>query len=87
MTNNLQNKPEPAEFLLYQTEDGQTRLEVHIQEETVWAIQRLREYIVKGFAMDDERLKTIKMGNTGIFNRDIHHPLHKEPEMYFRGHN
>jgi len=22
-----------------------------------------------------------------IFNRDIHHPLHKEPEMYIRGHN
>jgi len=35
---------------------------MRLQEETVWAIQRLREYIVKGFAMDDERLKTIKMG-------------------------
>ena len=24
----------------------------------IWATQRLREYIVKGFVMDDERLKT-----------------------------
>jgi len=23
----------------------------------IWATQRLREYIVKGFALDDERLK------------------------------
>ena len=127
--------PAPGgEFLLYQTEDGRTRLEVRVQEETVWlslnqmaelfqrdksvisrhiknvfdegelvrervvansattaadgktyqveffnldviisvgyrvksqrgtqfriwATQRLREYIVKGFTMDDERLK------------------------------
>ena len=27
-TNNLPAKPESVEFLLYQTEDGQTRLEV-----------------------------------------------------------
>jgi hypothetical protein len=29
----------------------------------IWATQRLREYIVKGFAMDDERLKTRGGGN------------------------
>jgi len=28
MTDKLQNEPERAEFLLYQTEDGQKRLEV-----------------------------------------------------------
>lgn len=28
-----------------------------------WATQRLREYIVKGFALDDERLKRIAAGN------------------------
>lgn len=28
-----------------------------------WATQRLREYIIKGFAMDDERLKELGGGN------------------------
>ena len=36
MSDKLQDEPEPAAFLLYQTEDGQTRLEVRLQEETVW---------------------------------------------------
>jgi len=29
----------------------------------IWATQRLREYLVKGFAMDDQRLKTAGGGN------------------------
>ena len=29
----------------------------------VWATQRLREYLIKGFAMDDERLKQVGGGN------------------------
>lgn len=29
----------------------------------IWATQRLREYIVKGFALDDDRLKQIEGGN------------------------
>jgi hypothetical protein len=29
----------------------------------VWATQRLREYIIKGFALDDERLKQVGGGN------------------------
>lgn len=29
----------------------------------IWATQRLREYIVKGFALDDERLKKVGGGN------------------------
>lgn len=28
-----------------------------------WATQRLKEYIVKGFTMDDERLKKVSGGN------------------------
>ena len=143
MNNKLQNEPESADFLLYQTKDGQTRLEVAFRGETcwlslkqlaelfqrdksvisrhisnifsegelvhettvakfatvqiegaktvqrqiefynldviisvgyrvkshrgtqfrIWATQRLREYIVKGFAMDDERLKRAGGGN------------------------
>lgn len=31
--------PETSNFLLYQTEDGQTRVEVRLQEETVWMTQ------------------------------------------------
>lgn len=138
--NHDKNLPEPAEFLLYQTEDGQTRLEVAFRGETcwlslnqlaelfqrdksvisrhiknifddgelakesvvansattaldgknyqvdyfnldviisvgyrvkshrgtqfrIWATQRLREYIIKGFAMDDDRLKQNGGGN------------------------
>jgi hypothetical protein len=29
----------------------------------IWATQRLREYIIKGFAMDDDRLKRAGGGN------------------------
>ena len=134
------NLPEPAKILLYQTEDGQTRLEVAFHGETcwlslnqlaelfqrdksvisrhiknvfeegelvpdsvvanfattaadgktyqvdyynldviisvgyrvkshrgtqfrIWATQRLREYIIKGFALDDDRLKQAGGGN------------------------
>jgi len=135
-----QNPPEPAEILLYHTEDGVTRLEVAFRGETcwlslnqlaelfqrdksvisrhiknifdegelvresvvakfattavdgksyqvdyfnldviisvgyrvkshrgtqfrIWATQRLREYIIKGFTMDDDRLKQNGGGN------------------------
>lgn len=34
-----QSLPEKSEFLLYQTEDGQTRIEVRLQNETVWMTQ------------------------------------------------
>lgn len=41
MNDKLQNEPGPAEFLLYQTEDGQTRLEVRLQDETIWLSQKM----------------------------------------------
>jgi hypothetical protein len=143
MDDKLPNKPGPAEFLLYQAEDGQTRLEVAFRGETcwlslnqlaelfqrdksvisrhiknlfdegelmreatvakfatvqtegtkrvnrqieffnldviisvgyrvkshrgtqfrIWATQRLREFIIKGFTMDDDRLKRVGGGN------------------------
>jgi hypothetical protein len=143
MKPNIPVKPEPAEILLYQTEDGKTRLEVTFRGETcwlslnqlaelfqrdksvisrhisniysegelqreatvakfatvqiegekevtrqieffnldviisvgyrvkshrgtqfrIWVTERLREYIIKGFAMDDERLKRAGGGN------------------------
>ena len=32
---------ESGEFILYQTEDGQTRIEVRLAHETIWLSQRL----------------------------------------------
>lgn len=32
-------KPVKSELILYQTEDGQTRIEIHLQDETVWMSQ------------------------------------------------
>jgi hypothetical protein len=34
-----QTLPVKSQFLLYQTEDGRTRIEVHLQDETVWMTQ------------------------------------------------
>jgi len=34
-------KPLKSELLLYQAEDGKTRIEVHLQDETVWMSQKL----------------------------------------------
>ena len=87
-----------GEIILYQTEDGLTKIDVHFEDETVWLTQaqlcdlyqtynmsfynldmiislgyrvksltatrfrqwataRLKEYMIKGFVLDDERLK------------------------------
>ncbi|MBN1365938.1 MAG: virulence RhuM family protein, partial [Syntrophaceae bacterium] len=40
------------------------RIKSHIATKfRIWATQRLKEYIVKGFTMDDERLKNLGGGN------------------------
>jgi hypothetical protein len=55
-----ENPPEPAEFLLYQTEDGQTHLEVHLQEETVWLTQkRMAELFQKNVRTINEHIQNI----------------------------
>ena len=36
-----QPAPNPSELILYQTEDGRTRLEVRLQDQTVWLTQAL----------------------------------------------
>jgi len=38
---NLCPKVSGGEFLLYQTEDGQVKLEVRLQNETVWLTQQM----------------------------------------------
>jgi hypothetical protein len=59
MTQN-ENPPEPAEILLYQTEDGQTRLEVHLQEETVWLTQkRMADLFQKNVRTINEHIQNI----------------------------
>ena len=161
MSDKLQSEPEPAEFLIYQTEDGQTRLEVTFRGETcwlslnqlaelfqrdksvisrhisniysegelargsvvanyattaadgknyhveyynldviisvgyrvkshrstqfrIWATQHLREFIINGFAMDDERLKRAG-GRSRVSTRGCGkgkygaHPLDRKP--------
>jgi hypothetical protein len=39
--NELATKESGGEFLLYQTEDGQVKLEVRLQNETVWLTQQM----------------------------------------------
>ena len=52
--------PESAEILLYQTEDGQTRLEVRLQDETVWLTQkRMAELFQKDVRTINEHIKNI----------------------------
>ena len=54
------NPPEPAEILLYQTEDGQTRLEVRLQDETVWLTQkRMAELFQKNVRTINEHIQNI----------------------------
>ena len=40
MTDSRQNPEESGEFILYQTEDGKTRLEVRMADESVWLSQK-----------------------------------------------
>jgi len=60
VSDKLQNEPEPAEFLLYQTEDGQTWLEVLLQEETVWLTQkRMAKLFQKNVRTVNEHIQNI----------------------------
>lgn len=60
MKTKLPAPPESAEILLYQTEDGQTRLEVRLEEETVWLTQkRMAELFQKDVRTINEHIKNI----------------------------
>ena len=60
MSDNLQNEPKSADFILYQTEDGQTQLEVRLQKETVWLTQkRMAELFQKNVRTINEHIKNI----------------------------
>ena len=53
-----------------------------------WATERLNEYIVKGFTMDDERLKNLGGGNYWKElldrTRDCHEKINKKKENLAR---
>ena len=59
MSENLPSKL-TSDILLYQTEDGQTRVEVRLQDETVWLSQKLRaELFQKDVRTISEHIKNI----------------------------
>ena len=62
MSDKLHDEPESAEFLLYQTGDGQTRLEVRLQEENVWLTQKRMAELFQ------ENVRTINKHIQNIFN-------------------
>lgn len=41
MKSRKEQVPEKGELILYQTEDGKTKVEVRLQDETVWLTQKL----------------------------------------------
>ncbi len=53
--------PAQSEFLLYQTEDGQSRIEVRLENETVWLSQ------VRMCALFDKNKRTISEHIRNIF--------------------
>lgn len=59
MTENLPSKPK-SEILLYQTDDGRTRLDVRLEDNTVWLTQKLMaELFQKDVRTINEHIKNI----------------------------
>ncbi|GBD97069.1 hypothetical protein BMS3Abin06_01965 [bacterium BMS3Abin06] len=57
---NNENQLPKSQFLLYQTEDGQTRIEVRLENETVWLRQKLMaELFQKDIRTINEHIKNI----------------------------
>jgi hypothetical protein len=56
----LPDKPKQSELLLYQTEDGKTRVEVRLAEETVWLNQKtMAKLFQKDVRTINEHIKNI----------------------------
>jgi len=56
----LPDKPKQGELLLYQTEDGKTRLQVRLEDETVWLNQKtMAELFQKDVRTINEHIKNI----------------------------
>ena len=60
MSDKLQSEPETGEFLLYQAEDGQTRLEVAFRGETCWlSLNQLSELFQRDKSVISRHIKNI----------------------------
>ena len=60
MNDKLPNKPEPAQVLLYQAEDGQTRLEVAFRGETCWlSLNQLAELFQRDKSVISRHIKNL----------------------------
>ena len=44
----IEHMPEPSDLILYRTEDGQIRIEVHLADETVWMTQTAMAELYQG---------------------------------------
>jgi hypothetical protein len=56
----LPDKPKQGKLLLYQTEDGKTRVEVRLAEETVWLNQKtMAKLFQKDVRTINEHIKNI----------------------------
>ena len=56
MTNN------ETQVILYQLPEEEGVIQVVVKDETIWATRVLKEYIRKGYALDDNRLKNLGGG-------------------------
>jgi len=60
MSDKLQSGPETAEILLYQTEDGQTRLEVAFRGESCWlSLNQLAELFQRNKSVISRHIKNV----------------------------
>ena len=56
----MENKENKSELIIYQTEDGQTRLQVKMEDETVWLTQeQMAELFAKSKSTINEHIKNI----------------------------
>jgi hypothetical protein len=56
----MKNKEDPSHFLIYQAEDGKTRLDVRLENETVWLTQdQMAELFEKAKSTINEHIKNI----------------------------
>ena len=66
------NQPPEGQFLLYQTEDGQTRIECRLVSETIWLTQRLMSDLFQvTVATINEHLKNLANDGEIDANRTI----------------
>ena len=66
MSDNLPKKP--SNILIYQTEDGQTRIDVRLEEKTVWLSQKMMAEL---FQKDVRTIMNLAYLQAGLVERAI----------------